>query len=148
LCIQNITNKCGNWMWRFCRPRCQDKSWMAWQIIWHGGMYPMLKCCKSWFLRGYCLYLFFVWLSNYLLDLYMVLIAKEMSYLNLWLQLLDKTMQYSLKFWPFIFTSTVLILLQLHFSSPLPLIHHPFAYVNFMLPSLPHPFPHFVFPYS
>ncbi len=125
-----------------------NKSWMAWQIIWHGGMYPMLKCCKSWFLRGYYLYLFFVWLSNYLLDSYMVLIAKEMSYLNLWLQLLDKTMQYSLKFWPFIYTSTVLILLQLHFSTPLPLIHHPFAYVNFMLPSLPHPIPHFVFPYS
>jgi hypothetical protein len=77
-------------MWRFCGPRCQDKSWMAWQIIWHQGMYPMFKCCKLWFWRGCCIYLFCVWLSNYLLDSYMVLIAKEMSYLNLWLQLLDK----------------------------------------------------------
>ncbi len=135
-------------MWRFCGPRCQDKSWMAWQIIRHEVRYPVFKCCKLWFWRGYCIYWFCVWLSNYLLDSYMVLIAKEMSYLNLWLQLLDKKMQYSLKFWPFIFTSTVLIVLQLHFSIPLPLIHHPFAYVNFMLPSPPHPFPHFVFPCS
>lgn len=127
-------------MSRFCGPRCQDKSWMAWQIIWHQGMYPMFKCCKLWFLRGYCIYLFCVWLSNYLLDSYMVLIAKEMSYLNLWLQLLDKKMQYSLKFWP--------SYLQAQFWSSSNFIFHSFAtntlsiaYVNFMLPSLPHPFP-------